>query len=453
MAAPTDRTPNRLREHRVRLELTQGQVAERLMALATERGIGEIALDQHAVSRHERGRHRPVRRYRTLYGDLYQADERDLWPHHVPAGYDPILCAPWHHTGTVEAATAFCNATATGGDPMHRRSFIVLAGATATAPAHQWLVQEPGRVLAALGGDRVTPTLLTHLRDMITTLRRMDDLHGPQIVLDLAERHAGFVTGLLRNATYTDTASRALHVDLAELGQIAGDAAHDAGHLGRSQRWYLTALRAAHTADDPALGAHVLLAATSLAIGVGQLDDAAALIDTALAGSRGSIGANQLAHLSIWQAKVYALRGDLTQTTRSITTARDAVEYFDPITNPTWLYYFGTPDVALRSGEAMIDAGRPTDAEALLTEGIAALAPDRHLGDQQQFALKLATAQAANHNLDAAVHTGHRALDLYERRPSSRVAQAITTFCATLPTTTGTRDLTSRATTLTATGA
>jgi hypothetical protein len=26
-----------------------------------------------------------------------------------------------------------------------------------TAPAHQWLVHEPGRLTAALGGDRVTP--------------------------------------------------------------------------------------------------------------------------------------------------------------------------------------------------------------------------------------------------------------------------------------------------------
>src|SRR5262249_14330119 len=61
-----DRTPpvpNRLREHRLARGLDQWAVAERINAL-TEDGT---PLDEKAVSRHERGLHKPRRFYRQLY--------------------------------------------------------------------------------------------------------------------------------------------------------------------------------------------------------------------------------------------------------------------------------------------------------------------------------------------------------------------------------------------------
>src|SRR5262249_24960150 len=74
-----DRTPpvpNRLREHRLARGLDQWAVAERINAL-TEDGT---PLDEKAVSRHERGLHKPRRFYRQLYCELYQTTEEELWP-------------------------------------------------------------------------------------------------------------------------------------------------------------------------------------------------------------------------------------------------------------------------------------------------------------------------------------------------------------------------------------
>jgi len=107
--------PNRLREHRLGLGLEQWNVAERISALTKDGTL----LDAHAVSRHERGLHKPGRIYRQLYCQVYQATEDELWPHRPAllergdeqpdrqqADHDPVLAAAWDRGGTVEASLA-----------------------------------------------------------------------------------------------------------------------------------------------------------------------------------------------------------------------------------------------------------------------------------------------------------------------------------------------------------
>src|SRR5262249_56682450 len=127
-----------------------------------------------------------------------------------------------------------------------------------TAPARQWLLHDAGALVDALKGDRVTPWLADRLATMISELRHLDDVSSGDMVLDLAHRHFSWVARLLDHASYDENTGRQLHVMLAELGQIAGFAAYDLGNQGLAQRYYITALRAAHAADDRAVGAHVL---------------------------------------------------------------------------------------------------------------------------------------------------------------------------------------------------
>src|SRR5262249_45664249 len=48
------------------------------------------------------------------------------------------------------------------------RTFVFLTGAALTAPAHQWLVHDPGPLVAALKGGRVPPWLADRLPPMIS---------------------------------------------------------------------------------------------------------------------------------------------------------------------------------------------------------------------------------------------------------------------------------------------
>ncbi|HET9256803.1 MAG TPA: helix-turn-helix transcriptional regulator, partial [Pseudonocardiaceae bacterium] len=167
--------------------------------------------------------------------------------------HDPVLIAPWSHRGTVEVAVVLG-----GGDrSVKRRGFVVLSGLALTAPAHQWLIQQPGPLVSGLSGRRVSPALADRFMAMIAELRAMDDAAGGGTVLSLAREHFGMIAGLLDRASYDEPTGHRLLVALAEAGQLAGWAAFDTGRQGLAQRYYLAGLRAAHSAEDRPLGACV----------------------------------------------------------------------------------------------------------------------------------------------------------------------------------------------------
>ena len=93
---------------------------------------------------------------------------------------------------------------------------------------------------------------------MIAELRAMDDVAGGGSVLSLAQHEFGWITGLLDQASYDEATGRKLLASLAELGQLASWGAYDSGQPGLAQRYNVAALRAAHSADDRPLGAHIL---------------------------------------------------------------------------------------------------------------------------------------------------------------------------------------------------
>jgi hypothetical protein len=171
-------------------------------------------------------------------------------------------------------------------------------------------VHEPGPLAAALQGDRVTSQLADRLPPMVAELRRMDDAHSPLVVLSLAERDFAWVPGLLDQSSYDEVTGRRLHVAMAELGQVAGYAAYDLGDHGRAQRFYMAGLRAAHTAGDRVLGAHILKCLAEQSADLGHPQDALMLIDSALAGSRGATSPGQTALLHSWRARAQASLGD-----------------------------------------------------------------------------------------------------------------------------------------------
>ena len=167
--------------------------------------------------------------------------------------HDPVLVAPWNHRGTVEAVVLL-----SGGVRVKRRVFISLTGSALTAPAHQWLVHEPEPLVFGLSGRRVSGELVSRFGAMLAELRQMDDVAGGGSVLAMAQQAFAWGAGLLDRASYDEPTGRALHVVLAELGQLCGWLAYDAGDFGLAQRYYIAGLRAAHTADERPLGAQIL---------------------------------------------------------------------------------------------------------------------------------------------------------------------------------------------------
>lgn len=338
-----------------------------------------------------------------------------------PGGYadDPVLAPSWDHRGTVEAAVAL-----RGGGAVQRRHFLFLTGAAVTAPAHQWLVHDPGPLHSGLAGQRISTALTDRLPAMISELRTLDDRAGGATVLTLAQHDVDWLTDLLQHASYTEPTGRALHTALAELAQLTGWAAYDHGHHALAQRYNIAALRAAHTAGDRMLGAHVLGSMAKQAAHQHRPAEAITLAETALSAARDRATPRQLAQLHLRHAYALAQRGDAAGSATAIAATRDQLSGFDAAAEPPWLYWVDPAWVTVEAGNCLLVSGQSDRAATMLADGIA-LFGESYVRDRQIYSLHLAEALArpgTQQDLVAAAGQGMNALDL----------DVSSTVCATL---------------------
>jgi DNA-binding XRE family transcriptional regulator len=331
---------------------------------------------------------------------------------------DPVLAPPWNHRGTVVAAVV-----PRGGDGwVERRGFVFLTGMALTAPAHQWLVHEPGPLVSGLSGHRMSPGLVDRFTAMIAELRKMDDVAGGGSVLALAQHEFSWVAGLLNHARYDERTGRRLHILLAELGQLCGWSAYDTGHHGLAQRYYITALRAAHSADDRPLGAHILASLATQASHQGRPAEAVTLIETAMAGTRGRQTPALLAELHIRHVNALAILRDSPACTAAISQARTQVEHLTPDDDPPWLYWMSPAGITVLAGYCLLKLGRSDQAAVMLDQGIAQ-SDESHVRGRQIDLTRLADALARpgpQRDLDAAAGWGMASIDLMEGVDSTR---------------------------------
>jgi len=430
--APTGGCNRALSDARHARRLTQAQLAERVSARL---GI-DPPLDANYVSKLERGVHTwPNSDYRRAFREELDtetdaelgfhcsrsfSENENTRPEDVTdrAKYDRVLAASWDHRGSVEAAVVLSS----GDHPVERRRFAFLEGGDLTAAAHQWLIQDPEPLVSGLSGGRVSTLLADQLLTMIKTLRMMDDAAGGGIVLPLARQAFGWVSGLLDQASYDEHTGRRFHVALAELGQLTGWVAHDAGLPGMGQHYHIAALHAAHSADDRQLGAHILACMADQAARHGQPAEAVTLIETAVVGLRGRATPRLLAELYIRKAYALATLEDGPACTAAVSKARTEVERFESDSDPLWLYWVSPAEITAGAGDCLLQLGQSHQATALLDEGIA-MFDESFARDQQIYLTHLADALARpgkQRDLDAAADRGLAAVQLAESLASTR---------------------------------
>jgi DNA-binding XRE family transcriptional regulator len=336
--------------------------------------------------------------------------------------HDPVLTAPWNHRGTVDAVVIL-----SGGGWVKRRVFLSLTGTALTAPAHQWLVNEPEPLVSGLSGRRISADMVYQLTAMIAELRKMDDIAGGGSVLSLAQHEFGWAAGLLDQAVYDEHTERMLFAALAELGQLCGWAAYDAGHHALAQRYYVAALRATHSADDRPLGAHVLSCMAEQAARQGQPAEAVTLIETALAGMRGQQIPSLLAELYGRQAYAFATVGDVPGCAGAISKLNTQIERLTPDAGPSWLYWVNPAHMTCEVGNALRQLGHTEQAAVVLKNGIAMYDDSLPVG-QAGYVIALADVRARpgkQRDLDLAASHGMEAIQLTETLDSPRLVGLI----------------------------
>ncbi|SEG26921.1 hypothetical protein SAMN04489712_104155 [Thermomonospora echinospora] len=317
------------------------------------------------------------------------------------------LQVPWTTSGTLRGLR-----TVTDAGPMDRRLFLMLLGAAATSPAHEWLIARQVGDTGRASGAPVPLEVADRLDQIAGHLRRMDDQLGGGQLLTLVHQHLRYVTGLLDERRYSDTVGRRLHATAAELLRLAGFICFDSGLHARAQRYWVTALHAAHTAGDRALGANILGFWSCQAKDIGQIREAITLAETARTGYPGA-SPKVSAILELRKAEAYANDHAATDTRRAIDTAFDTLTGAPASTgHPDWAYWMDEAHAHAQAGYCYLRLGDHSRARAHLRSGLRL----QGAGYSREGALRrvlLATSyvQQEHPNLDAGLAQAHQALD------------------------------------------
>ncbi|WP_155373170.1 helix-turn-helix domain-containing protein [Catellatospora vulcania] len=200
---------------------------------------------------------------------------------------------------------------------------------------------------------------------LIAELRWMDDLIGGADLAPVAHRRWSQAADRLHRAHGAQR--RRLLRPVTELAQLAGWTAADAGDRATALGAYREGLVLAMEADDPALGGHVLGAASHLLC---DADPRAAwrLARIAAAGTRraGSFGLRAL--LAHRAALAAARAGDGRAAADGLLVARRLGDRVRPEHEPSWLYWLDQAELAAMAGRCLVALDRPARALPLLEQ-------------------------------------------------------------------------------------
>jgi hypothetical protein len=332
------------------------------------------------------------------------------------------------------------------GGLVDRRMFLSVAGAALARAVNIYLgthVPDCGLHPAAASVD---DPLVEQIEATIPRLQVLDDERGGAAGLGYVGAQVRAVLLVLKDGGHTDATARRLLVALADLAQLAGWKAFDAGQQGLAQRYFFTGLRAAHDAGYRAMEAHILADLSFQATTLGDADDGTTLGEAArrTAGrSASSVQASVMSRL----AYAYAAAGRVDDCERTWLESREQLDKRQPDRDPDWMYYLTPNHLDCQAGYAMILAGRQMIAngegangrallrkgEALLRTGACARRPD--VPNQRRALYEgawLALGYTAHGKLDDACAVTRMALPRLEQVRSPRSTALLNTLAREL---------------------
>jgi len=232
---------------------------------------------------------------------------------------------------------------------------------------------------------------------------------------------------LLREGTYTESTGRALLSILAEQAQQAGWAAFDAGDHDQAVKLYEASRHAAMQAGNAPLAGNALAFLAYQQLGA----DRSAALRTAVesccaAGTDAPGGVRALLYERL--AWAYALSGNAPETERALETARAGLADAAVEPQPDWTTWVDHNELQIMTGRCWAELRRPLRAAPVL-ENVLAAFDDTHARDKALYMSWLADAYLAAREIEQAVATIGRALELSAGvasvRPRQRLSPAV----------------------------
>ncbi len=264
---------------------------------------------------------------------------------------------------------------------------------------------------------------LSEIETAARVFRNWDDQHGGGLRRKAVIGQLNEVSDLLSKSHPTEI-SRRLHVVMAELSETAALMSWDTGHQAVAQRYYLMALHAARTGNDPAFAANVLAGMARQLIYLGQPADAHELVRLARAESADRATASVQSMLHTREAWALAAMGRVTAFERATGAAEDALTAATP-DEPHWIEYYDVAELQGTTGGRLLELSYrdPTRADAA-AERIGSAITARRPGRLRSSALDeigLAEVSLIRGDFEEASRIGHAALDVAEQTSSDRV--------------------------------
>lgn len=301
---------------------------------------------------------------------------------------------------------------------MDRRGFMITTTASLGAVLAQWSASEPAGAAPRAGRqiDAKVPALFERRLD---GLRLLDDQIGSGQVYAAARAEMRLITTTLKEASYTESVGRLLASCDGEACRSAGWTAYDSGRLAAAELHYVSGLRSAADAGDPVTSANILAFWSIGLYSNGNARGAIALLDAALSQAR-KIGSHRMVSMLHARAcRAHARAGDARAANRSADAALSAYAKAGPIEqDPNCVYWYNLGELHQLLGSSSLNLGHPR--RALEHFQAATQSTDAAGGEQYDAAAfprgnaiylaRLAEAQLALGDVDAAVATAHQAV-------------------------------------------
>ncbi|MBX6389019.1 MAG: transcriptional regulator [Frankia sp.] len=386
---------------------------------ARDLGVANMAAERQKVWRWE---HRGVVPDRvsqlalaTELGVPTERLESHPWPTWLPTGDNVRTDYPWTESGSITALTDVVQDALTD-----RRGFLTISGSGVAALAREWLTLEPAQLVGAIEGGLVDEQIVHRIAHNIPGLRVMDERLGGESVRRLVDAELGVVTELLARGRYSERIGRQLHRVAAELARFAGWVSFDAGYQTAAQRYWVTALHAAHVGGDRLLGANVLKDMALQCIDFSRPGEALELAEAAVVTAEGSTG-RVGAMLHMRKARAHAALGDQVSCARELGVAEAAFADAQP-NDPAWAVGFDEAEFHAQVGCCYIDLGHLNSADRWLASGLR-LHPRERTRDRATYLLHRAAVQLDMGNLDHGCDLTTEALPLLSMTRSKRNAR------------------------------
>ncbi|WP_239406152.1 helix-turn-helix domain-containing protein [Frankia sp. Cj3] len=309
------------------------------------------------------------------------------------------------------------------GPPVH--------AANAARLAHEWLIVEPPQIIEIRAGRRIGTGLLHKVEGRVAHLRKLDDFIGGKDLNSLVERELTATIDLLRTASYDERLGRRLLSAIAELCQLAGWVAMDAGLPIPASRYFTGGVKAAHAANDQPVAANLISTLSYQVANQGEPADAVLLSHTAYQGARRTATATTLALLKERVAWAHAKVGELKNAEKALAEVDRLYEQRRPDDDPTWVYWLNEDEINIMKGRCYVELTKPRRAEPLLTNALKHYNDD-HAREVALYETWLAEVHIQKGDIDQACAKATRALLLDARTNSTRSSERVQTLRAKL---------------------